>query len=318
MSRGLQDSTRSGRRQFSALRKILITAFTGSFVYLLTNLVPNTPQIWVLTVSVFTGGIILVAQFFVEFDERLSVLEQKSTENYHATQVLLEEGFSKITATIELFGMVEGSALPTEIVTQFVRHAAEIDPDPIPLVYRFAHAEIARLSQLLRELSKGGEVAYDGEDRDWLLALTRNVRSSIRATSLASVDAAGFWMSDLGQLYLEIQHEVSQRDVVIQRIFILDRTDIAEEPEFIRICRWQREHNIDVRILDPMVIPGPWKLDFILFDETISYETTPVMQLPSESRPAITNTRLVLDQRKVKTRINRFNELWELATPYRG
>ena len=315
MSRGLLDRTQRGH--FSALRKILVTAFTGSFVYLLTNLVPNTPQIWVLTVSVFTGGIVLVAQFFVEFDERLTMLEQKTSEHYQATQLLLEEGFSKITKAIELFGMVEGSALPTEVVTQFVRHATEIDPDPIPLVYRFAQAEIARLSQLLKELGKGGEVAYDGEDRDWLLALTRNVRSSIRATSLASVDAAGFWMSDLGQLYLEIQHEVSRRDVTIQRIFILDRTDFAEDPEFKHICRWQLEHNIDVRILDPTVIPGPWKLDFILFDETLSYETTPLMQAPTESRPAITNTRLVLDQHKVKIRINRFNELWNLANPYR-
>jgi hypothetical protein len=65
------------------------------------------------------------------------------------------------------------------------------------------------------------------------------------------------------------------------------------------------------------VIPGPWKLDFILFDETISYETTPLMQLPTEARPAISNTRLILDQHKVKIRINRFNELWDLATPYR-
>jgi hypothetical protein len=315
MSRGSHDRTRRGYS--SALRKILITAFTGSFVYLLTNLVPDTPQIWVLTVSVFTGGIILVAQFFVEFDERLAALEQKTSDHYQATQTLLEDGFSKITKAIELFGMVEGSALPTEVVTQFVRHATEIDPDPIPLVYRFAQAEIGRLSQLLKELGKGGEVAYDGEDRDWLLALTRNVRTSIRATSLASVDAAGFWMSDLGQLYLEIQHEVSRRDVTIQRIFILDRADFADDPEFKHICRWQREHNINVRILDPTVIPGPWKLDFILFDETISYETTPLMQLPTEARPAITNTRLVLDQYKVKIRINRFNELWDLATPYR-
>jgi hypothetical protein len=315
MSRGFNDSAQ--RRYSSALRKILLTAFTGSFVYLLTNLVPNTPQIWVLTVSVFTGGVILVAQFLIEFDERLAQLEQKLTDHHAAMQLLVEQGFSKITTTIELFGMVEGSALPTEVVTQFVRNATEINPDPIPLIYRFAQTEIARMSQLLRELGKGGEVAYDGEDRDWLLALTRNVRFSIRATSLASVDAAGFWMSDLGQLYLEIQHEVAKRDVTIQRVFILDRADFAMDPDFTRICRWQREHNIDVRVLDPSVIPGPWKLDFILFDETVSYETTPAMQVHSEPRPTITNTRLVLDQDKVKTRINRFNEVWELATPYR-
>lgn len=314
MSRASLGSPLKGR--FPALRKILVTAFTGAFVYLLTNLVPNTPQIWVITISVFTGGIILVAQFFVEFDERLTLLEQNNIEHYTAMQTLLSEKFTELTSTIELFGMVEGAALPTEVVTQFVRHATEIDPDPVPLVYRFAHAEIARLSQLLRELGKGGEVAYDGEDRDWLLALTRNVQNSIRATSLASVDAAGFWLSDLGQLYLEIQHEMSQQDVTIQRIFILDRADIAKESDFIRICQWQVEHNIEVRTLDPSVIPRPWKIDFILFDEAISYETTPVMQMAPESRPPITNTRLVLDQHKVKTRINRFNELWELATPY--
>lgn len=314
MGKRSQGSPRRGYRP--ALRKILVTLFVGAFVYLLTNLIPDAEQVWVLTISVFTGGITLAAQFFIEFDERLAILEQETTDHYEATRSMLDAGFSKIVTTIELFGMVEGSPLPNELVTQFVKNATEISSDPIPLVYRFAESEIARLSQLLRELGKGGEIAYDGEDRDWLLALTRNVRSTIRATSLASVDAVGFWMSDLGQLYLETQHEASQRGIKIRRIFILDRAGIAHEPDFARMCTWQVNHNIEVRILDPTVIPDPWKIDFILFDETISYETTPVLQPSTESRPAITSTRLVLDQYKVKTRINRFNELWELATPY--
>lgn len=314
MSTGSSHNQRGG--YFLALRKILVTVFTGSFVYLLANLFPNTPQIWVGTISVFTAGVVLVAQFFIEFNERLTLQEQRAADHYAVTRSLLDEGFSKTISTIELFGLVEGGALPTEAVTQFVRHAIEIHSDPIPLVYRFAQAEIARLSQLLKELGKGGEVAYDGEDRDWLLALTSNVRDTIRATSLGSVDALGFWLSDLGQLYLEVQHEASQRGVAIQRVFILDRADVAEEPAFDRICRWQLEHNIDVRVLDPAAIPRPWRFDFILFDEEISYETTPVMEFTTETRPAITSTRLVLDQHKVQTRVNRFYELWELATPY--
>jgi hypothetical protein len=298
------------------LRKILVAAFSGTLIYLLTKAFPDTPSIWEVTISVFTSGVILVVQYFVELDERLVLLEQKASDHYRNTQSLLETGFSKITSTIELFGIVEGSALPTEVVTEFVRHAIEIHPDPLPLVYRFAQAEIARVSQLLKELGKGGEVVYDGEDHYWLLALAGSVRSTIRATSLASVDNAGFWMSDLGQLYLELQAEASRRSVKIQRIFILDRAELAQDPDFGRICQWQVDHNIDVRMLDPKEIPNPWKLDFILFDESISYETTPVVQFTTVTRPSITSTKLVLDQTKVRTRINRFNELWDLATPY--
>lgn len=303
------------RERFPELRKILVSAFTAAVVYLLASLVPDTPQIWAIAIAVFTGGIVLVTLFLLEFDERLTLLGQRTDEHYEDARVTLEDGFARTLTTFKLFGLAEGAALPTETVAELVRHATEILPDP-PLVYRFAQHEIGRLSQFLKELGQGGEVSCDGEDRDWLLALTSNVRSTIRATSLPAVDASGFWMSDIGQHYVDIQHEATRRGVTIQRVFILDRAEFARQPAFAQICEWQLEHNIDVRILDPAAIPPPWHVDVILFDETISYETTPVMKSSPESRPAIANTHLVLDQHKVLTRINRFNELWELATPY--
>jgi hypothetical protein len=67
-------------------------------------------------------------------------------------------------------------------------------------------------------VSRGGYVAYDGEDRDWLLGLTRHAQSSIDTTSLMAVDASGggfgeggLWSSDLGRRYLEVQREAVQR-----------------------------------------------------------------------------------------------------------
>jgi len=55
--------------------------------------------------------------------------------------------------------------------------------------------------------------------------------------------------------------------------------------------------------------------DFILFDEDISYETTPASRIAEDERPTIVNTRLVLQPTRVKERVRSFNALWESARP---
>ncbi len=75
------------------------------------------------------------------------------------------------------------------------------------------------MTSFVRQLPGGTEIAYDGEDREWMLGLTAEASRSIDAISLSTVDAGirgfdgGLWTSDLGTRYLELQHEAIARGV---------------------------------------------------------------------------------------------------------
>jgi hypothetical protein len=287
-----------GINESSVLRKILVTAITGGGAYLITSLTEQ-PQIWSLTLSAFIGGVALVVQFLVDLEARMKA------------------------ATV-LFGLIEASALQNDVVTQLVRHATEIDGDSPALVRSFAQAEIVRMSEFLKELADGGDVTYDGEDPNWLLGLTRSATSAIDATSLTTMDPHGkgfvdesFWDSDLGLRYLEAQREAVTRGVIIRRVFILVEPDLAREPELVKIYKDQKDLGIDVRILAPSMLRGTRRssiFDFMLFDNIISYEFTPVSRVDDATRGGIVNTRLVLRDYRVQDRIQRFRDLWASAT----
>lgn len=316
------------------LRKVALTLFTGGFAYFLTNLA-DQPEIYAILLSAFVAGVTLVVDFLAEFDNRLKAVEDglsrhsARTEGFVRERVttiekLVEEKFSKINEATELFGLVEASAVRTDLVTQLVRHSTNIDPSCPPIVYEFAQSEIGRISAFLKELGTGSDVSYDGEDRDWLLGLARTTRSTIDATSLTTVDAGGarstddgLWTSDLGQRYLEAQRDAVRRDVTIRRVFIVHQPDLAKDPGLLAECARQREMGIQVRILDPSSNPRLRKsslFDFVLFDKEISYETTPTSSMEGDQKPTIVNTRLVRREARVKDLIKQFEELWNSAT----
>lgn len=318
-------SERSESRAFRAkiFVKIVVSLAIGGIAYVITNLFTNRsnePQIWGLTLSVFIGGVTLVTQLLTDFEGRLERLDARQERHANDIEELVRAGFSKINEATELFGLVEASALRTDAVIQLVRHSTQIDPTAPPLIFRFAQAEIGRMSDFLKELSEGGNVSYEGEDRDWMLALARNAQTGIDAISLTTVDAGGkgfvdggLWSSDLGQRYLEVQREAIQQGVRIRRVFIMDRADLAKDRDFVEVCGLQREMGIDVRVLDTSAIPGMRRsslFDFVLFDDVLSYEVTPASRIEGMSRPTIVNTRLELRPNRVKDRIQRFKDLW--------
>ena len=57
---------------------------------------------------------------------------------------------------------------------------------PPGLAHDVAQAQIDTTVSFLEQLSHGGEVGYDGEDRDWLLALTSHAQHTISAISAIS------------------------------------------------------------------------------------------------------------------------------------
>ena len=309
------------------VRRIFVALLTGGLAYAITNM-SDQPQIWALTLSVFLGGVTMVVQSMHDYESRLEnaakKLESFATEqavHLDEIQLLIKEGFAKTNAATELFRAVEESSLRTDVITQLVQHSTQIEPSSPPLVNGFAQSQISRTSQLLKELSEGGVVSHDGEDREWLLELTIQSQHTIDATSLSTVDAGatgfhgGLWTSDFGHRYLDLQRDAVQRGVIIRRIFILDSTEQTKDSDFLLVYQQQRDMGIHTRVLDLFTIPHALKnllYDFVVFDDTISYEVTPASRVEGIC-PTIVKTHLALQQQRVNERIRRFEDLWACA-----
>jgi hypothetical protein len=235
-------------------------------------------------------GVFLLAMFLIEFDLRLLNLGEG-----------LDRGLTKLDQSIELAGLVERSALGTELLTEFIDVAGKTDENVNPLLLRMAQREIKRVTHFVQELPGGREIAYDGEDREWLLGLTQDTERSVDAISLSTVDAGmrgfdgGLWTSDLGTRYLELQREAVARGIVIRRIFVFESNDLVGDETFLNITKIQRDVGVDVRMLDHQLIPEWIRsmiFDFIIFDGAVSYETTPATTFNAGTRPAIVRTLL--------------------------
>jgi hypothetical protein len=179
----------------------------------------------------------------------------------------------------------------------------------------------------VRQLPLGSGITYEGEDRDWLLGLTREVERSIDAISLSTVDAGlagldgGLWTSDLGIRYLEFQREAIARKVRIRRVFVFESAEMARDETLQRIKQVQRDVGVEVRMLDHWLIPD-WMqsmiFDFIVFDGAVTYETTPATAFPvGQTRPGILRTLLAPVPARVRELEERFEQLWDAADPER-
>jgi hypothetical protein len=265
--------------------------------------------------AVVTFGSALIL-FIVDTEIRISAVNER-----------MAEGFARIGRSAELSSMMERSVLDTALLADFLETAGRTDGRVNPLLQRLARREIERVTSFVRRLPVGSEISYDGEDRDWLLGLTREAESSIDAISLSTVDAGvrgldgGLWTSDLGIRYLELQREAITRKVRIRRIFVFENADMALDEDFLRITQMQRGVGVEVRMLDHMLIPAGMQsmiFDFIVFDGTVSYETTPATAFAvGQTRPGILRTRLAPMPAQVRDREDQFEQLWEAADPER-
>jgi hypothetical protein len=304
-----------GVTRSTVARTVLFTAGSGVLTFLITNALQQTLAISVI-LSILIGGIALLVRFLVDFERRLAVVEGLARSGQVRMERLVGDAFAKINDATELFRSIEASALQTDLVTQLVRRSTEITPASPPLVYQFVRTQIKEMSEFLKEMAEGGDVTYYGEDRDWLLGLTRHASKTIDAISLGSVDR-GLWHSEIGQRYLDAQRQaVEGNQVRIRRIFILDDRDAAQHPDIQWVCRQQEGFGIDVRVLERERIPLMLRvhvLDFIVFDAVLSYETTPASAMGDSDRPAVAITRLVLRKSRVMERVQVFGKLWDAA-----
>lgn len=297
------------------VRRTLSTCAAAALAVLLGRATHQSPGTD-LTVAVAAAGITLIVEFLVSFERRLVGLEGELDR--HTTQMgrLVATSFAQISEATKLFARVDGSRLRADAVTQLVRHATEIGADGPEIVHAFAQNEFERLSNLLRGL-QGGEATYDGEDHDWLLNLCTSASATIDATSTA-VDV-GFWRTELGLRYLAAQREAIERGVKVRRLFILESPEPAAMEEIQRVCQQQAALGVAVKLVTTNELPASVKLDpmfdFIVFDQSLSYEVTPGLPIEHTSHPVIANTRLVLRPDRVGRRVKRFNDLWNVSEP---
>jgi hypothetical protein len=297
----------------SVTRKALVTVVLGGATFLITNAL-NQPQHVQITLSILIGGIALILRFLVDFENRLAAVEQLEKDGMAEMKHLVGDAFSEISEATELFGLIEASALQTDLVTQLVRNSTQISPTSPPIVYHFVQAKIRETSDFLKQLAEGGTVTYYGEDREWLLGLTRNATFSIDAISMTAVDH-DLWQSEIGQRYLDAQRRAAGSGKRVRRIFVLDSPAMADDPAIRRACEEQRDMRIDVRLLDRAAVPPPLRVqvrDLIVFDDTLAYETNPTTT--ADPRHAqIAETRLVLTDSRVKECAQLFRELWDVS-----
>ncbi|MEV0266108.1 DUF6879 family protein [Streptomyces sp. NPDC050617] len=292
------------------LWKAAITLAVGGAAYLITN-ATGQPEIWRLTISIFIGGSTLIIQYMADFDRRLNGVESSLERHAKDMKSLVDRRYSKISEATKLFSLVENSPLHTESVVQLVSSAAKIKAEGPDIVATIAQSEITRVGMLMEGLD-AGEAVYDGEDHDWLLALTQSTAGSIDATS-TSVDV-NFWTTELGRRYLAAQREAIKRGVRVRRLFIVDHPDLVDDDAVRELRVSHADLGVEVRVLLMSTLSQTLKLDtmfdFIIFDDAVSYEVSAEQAL----EPVIANTRLVLRDTRVARRVQRFNDLWEAGS----
>ncbi|XVV09380.1 DUF6879 family protein [Actinoplanes sp. CA-131856] len=241
--------------QTGVLRTALIVLATGGLTYVVTNRLGQPPAVC-LTLAVLLGGFVLIVRFLIDFEKRLAVVEKLQADGVNDMKKLVGDAFTEISDATALFGLIEASALQTDLVTQLVRNSTTISPGSPPIVYQFAQSKIKEMSDFLKQLAEGGTVTYYGEDRDWLLGLTRNATESVDAISLAAVDH-DLWRSEIGQRYLDAQRRAARAGKRVRRIFVLDSPAMEHDQDLRRVYLEQREMLIEVRVLDRAAVPTP-------------------------------------------------------------
>jgi hypothetical protein len=265
--------------------------------------------------AVVAFGIALIL-FIVDTEIRVSAVGER-----------VSASFMQIGRLAELFTLMERSSLGPALLADFLETTSQVDGRVNPLLHRLARREVERVTEFVRQLPVGGGIAYDGEDRDLLLGLAREAEHSINAISLSTVDAGmrgfdgGLWTSDLGHRYLELQREAITRKVRVRRIFLFENEELARDETFMSITQMQRDAGVEVRMLDHQLIPEWMRsmiFDFIVFDEAVSYETTPATSFTAgQTRPAVVRTYLATSPDRIHDLERKFEQLWDAANPER-
>ncbi|WP_305785498.1 DUF6879 family protein [Symbioplanes lichenis] len=303
----------------SLARKIGWTLLTGFVGFTGSNVLDDVLEASLadqLIITVVAGGVALLVQYLLEVAES----ERAGRAEIAGLGDTVRRGFASVNEATELVAEIGRSAVDHDVLEALLHRAARITGDASPLVRLVAGSETRRLTETLQALAAGQEVFYDGEDREFLLTLARGTTRSLDAICWAmnaqgEGSGTGFWLSDLGARYLDLQRAAVRRGVVVRRIFIVESAGLTPGTELSRIVAMQRSAGIQVRLLDrpEEAAQDGGVSDYLVFDGELGYVSTPVTRREVSAAPWQLTTRLLLDARIVGNREHRFAELWESA-----
>ena len=138
------------------LWKMITSSACGGAVYLVSYLTQEPPE-WSVLLSTFTGGIILVAQFFIDFDRNLRHIEGELASHKVEMTDIVRETFLKINSATSTYSAIEDSPLGDQV--KLLIHGASELKDLLPdIVLRLARSEIDRAAFLLRAWRRASEL----------------------------------------------------------------------------------------------------------------------------------------------------------------
>ncbi|MCM3882080.1 hypothetical protein [Frankia sp. R82] len=301
------------------LPRVAVALLTGTISFGLTTLAHGSVAS-TLTLGVFVAGAVLVVEFLRDVERSMSDIERTISQVNDAARLRAAMEKSPLDAQ-------PSAAHPLRSLLDTVVTFAP----PSSVLGRLVTEEIRSLTALLHGLTAEGPAAFaagcEGEDRDWLLALTRAASRQIFAISTTAADGGrgnfedGFWKTELGRDYLNAQRAAVERGVAVRRIFILTNPDVLTSPDFVRTCEKQASAGVEVRTnevynLSPSSRYDDWTAlfkDFILFDDDVSYEVE-LEGVPPTVSIARTNLRYHRDT--LRDRRDRFDAIWEASTPF--
>jgi hypothetical protein len=137
-------AARSSEHSRVGHRALLAVGLSGA-TFLVTSALDQPLHVRI-SLSLLVGGLALILRFLVDFENRLAALEQLEKEGMTEMKQMVGGAFSEISEATELFGLIEASALQTDLVTQLVRNSTQITPTSPPIVYHFVQAKIRETS----------------------------------------------------------------------------------------------------------------------------------------------------------------------------
>jgi hypothetical protein len=299
------------------LRKMAWTVLTGFIAFAGSALLDDVFHVSSadqILLTFITGGVTLIVQYLAEFEQKLRSFEVYERDVLTELGSTIRRSFAGVNEATDLHEEMERSTLNVDVLKQVIRRAGHFTNMTSPLVRRLADGEVERLAGTLQSLAGGHELFYDGEDREFLLGLTRRAQKSILATSWTTKDGpeADFWFTDLAARYLDLQRTALRRGVEVKRVFIFESPELAHTARVQRILAVQRSVGVHYKVLGVGPLPSDGSIaDFVIFDGEVSHDTAPVTR--RDESGALT-TRIVLDQEHVLNRMLRFQELWDLAS----
>ena len=313
----------------SGVSGILIKIATGVAAWLVTYGVAKTAvqnELWSVGASIFVSGLVLVVQFLIKVERELVRLRRTHEVTATSSDASLTRAVTSLNSATVLYQHMERSSVATSALESLIHGAGSLQPvDHAYIMKTFADAEVERLADLLTSL-QNGEVVYEGEQRDWLIGLTRVAATSIDAMSLVFRDGGdpngspildnGLWFSEVGQRYLDAQADaVQHRSVAVRRIFLLDDPTLVEDPLVIDVMRQHFAMKVEVLAIPMDSVPELLRrsvYDLAIFDSAIYYRNRPAATIRSTRGPTRSQTQLITRADQVSAEVRRYKELWDV------